>query len=76
MWTDLYQHIDRLIDGDRNARVRLDAAPWGPTKIAKRLFKWTIYLVIAFWTGGAWIMYFADAPTLTVPATSTSTTLR
>jgi cytochrome c oxidase accessory protein FixG len=24
-----------------------------------------IYLVIAFWTGGAWIMYFADAPTLT-----------
>ena len=65
VWTDLYQHIDRLIDGDRNARVRLDAAPWGPTKIAKRLFKWTIYLVIAFWTGGAWIMYFADAPTLT-----------
>jgi cytochrome c oxidase accessory protein FixG len=65
VWTDLYQHIDRLIDGDRNARMRLDAAPWGPKKIARRAFKWTIYLVIAFWTGGAWIMYFADAPTLT-----------
>ena len=65
VWTDLYQHIDRLIDGDRNARIRLDAAPWGPAKIARRMFKWTIYLVIAFWTGGAWIMYFADAPTLT-----------
>ncbi len=65
VWTDLYQHIDRLIDGDRNARIRLDAAPWGPRKIARRAFKWTIYLVIAFWTGGAWIMYFADAPTLT-----------
>src|SRR3546814_7792916 len=24
-----------------------------------------IYLTVAFWTGGAWILYFADAPTLT-----------
>jgi len=66
VWTDLFQHVDRLVDGDRNARIRLDAAPWGPGKAAKRALKWTIYLVISFWTGGAWIMYFADAPTLTV----------
>ncbi len=65
VWTDLFQHVDRFVDGDRNARIRLDAAPWGPKKIAKRAFKWTIYLIIGFWTGGAWIMYFADAPTLT-----------
>ncbi len=64
VWTDLYQHIDRLIDGDRNARFRLYKAPWGPAKIARRLFKWTIYLVVAFLTGAAWILYFADAPTL------------
>jgi cytochrome c oxidase accessory protein FixG len=65
VWTDLFQHVDRFVDGDRNARVRLDVAPWTPGKIARRAFKWSIYLVIAFWTGGAWIMYFADAPTLT-----------
>ncbi|MBS0253988.1 MAG: cytochrome c oxidase accessory protein CcoG [Proteobacteria bacterium] len=65
VWTDLYQHVDRFIDGDRNAQMKLAAAPWGPAKIARRAAKWTIYLVIAFWTGGAWIMYFADAPTLT-----------
>lgn len=64
VWTDIFQHVDRFIDGDRNARSRLDAAPWGPAKIVRRAFKWAIYLVIAFWTGGAWIMYFADAPTL------------
>lgn len=64
VWTDLLQHVDRFVDGDRNARIRLDAAPWGPRKIARRAFKYAIYLVIAFWTGGAWIMYFADAPTL------------
>jgi cytochrome c oxidase accessory protein FixG len=64
VWTDLFQHVDRLIDGDRNARIRLDAAPWTAGKIARRAFKWSIYLIIGFWTGGAWIMYFADAPTL------------
>lgn len=66
VWTDLFQHVDRFIDGDRNAQIRLQNAPWGPAKIARRALKWSIYLTISFWTGGAWIMYFADAPTLTV----------
>lgn len=66
IWTDLFQHVDRLIDGDRNAQLRLEAAPWGAKKLFKRGLKWSIYLAISFWTGGAWIMYFADAPTLTV----------
>ncbi len=66
IWTDLFQHVDRLIDGDRNAQLRLEAAPWGAVKLFKRGLKWSIYLAISFWTGGAWIMYFADAPTLTV----------
>lgn len=65
VWTDLFQHIDRLVDGDRNAQVRLANGPWTAEKLVKRGFKYAIYLAIAFWTGGAWIMYFADAPTLT-----------
>ena len=66
VWTDLFQHVDRLIDGDRNAQVRLAKGAWTFEKLAKRGLKYLIYLAIAFWTGGAWIMYFADAPTLTV----------
>ena len=66
VWTDLFQHVDRLVDGDRNAQVRLAKGPWTFEKLAKRGLKYLIYLAIAFWTGGAWIMYFADAPTLTV----------
>ena len=66
VWTDLFQHVDRWVDGDRNAQMRLEAAPWEPKKIFKRGLKWSIYLFISFWTGGAWIMYFADAPSLTV----------
>ena len=64
VWTDLFQHIDRLVDGDRNKRMRLDAAPWSANKVARRAFKWSVYLVIGFVTGGAWILYFADAPAL------------
>ena len=66
VWTDLFQHVDRLVDGDRNAQARLAKAPWTVGKLTRRALKYLIYLAIAFWTGGAWIMYFADAPTLTV----------
>jgi len=64
VWTDIFQHVDRLIDGDRNAQLKLQAAPWGPKKIAKRLSKWAIYLFISSLTGGAFIAYFTDCPTL------------
>ena len=64
VWTDLFQHVERWIDGDRNAQIRLANAPWGPAKLARRLGKWSVWLLIAMATGGAWIFYFADAPTL------------
>lgn len=66
VWTDLFQHVERWVDGDRNAQFRLKDSPWNFTKVRKRFTKWGIWLAISFWTGGAWIMYFADAPTLTV----------
>lgn len=64
VWTDLFQHVERFLDGDRNAQIRLDQAPWTAGKIWKRLRKWAVWLFIAFMTGGAWINYFADAPSL------------
>ena len=64
VWTDLFQHIERFIDGDRNAQARLAKAPWSVGKIARRAFKYSIFLLVSLATGGAWIFYFADAPTL------------
>ena len=64
VWTDLFQHVERFIDGDRNAQVRLQKAPWSAGKVAKRGAKYAVWLAIAVATGGAWIFYFADAPTL------------
>jgi cytochrome c oxidase accessory protein FixG len=64
VWVDLYQHVERWIDGDRNSQFRLLKQRWNLEKIARRMSKWTIWLLIAIATGGAWIFYFADAPTL------------
>ncbi|MGZ8361193.1 MAG: cytochrome c oxidase accessory protein CcoG [Allosphingosinicella sp.] len=64
VWTDLFQHVERFIDGDRNAQIRLAQAPWSIGKLARRGAKYAAWLMIAAATGGAWIFYFADAPTL------------
>ncbi|MEM0989078.1 MAG: cytochrome c oxidase accessory protein CcoG [Pseudomonadota bacterium] len=66
VWVDLYQHVERWIDGDRNAQFRLLKSRWTLNKIARRAAKWSVWLVIALATGGAWVFYFADAPTLLV----------
>ncbi len=66
VWTDLFMWIERLIEGDRNARMRLDKQPMSAAKFGKRLSKHMIWLVISLLTGGAWIMYFNDAPTVVV----------
>ncbi len=64
VWVDLFLAVERWIEGDRNARIKLDKAPWTFAKLNKRIAKHAIWLVIALCTGGAWIFYFADAPTL------------
>ncbi len=64
VWTDLFMWVERKIEGDRNARLRLDSGPLTKQKIAKKLAKHAVWLLIAVATGGAWIMYFYDAPTL------------
>ncbi|MCS6762245.1 MAG: cytochrome c oxidase accessory protein CcoG [Candidatus Devosia symbiotica] len=64
VWVDLFLVVECAIEGDRNARIKLDAAPWEPTKLVKRVSKHALWLLIGVATGGAWIFYFADAPTL------------
>ncbi|MGO7020384.1 cytochrome c oxidase accessory protein CcoG [Rhizobium leguminosarum] len=66
VWVDLFLVVERAIEGDRNARMKLDAGAWTLEKIRKRILKHAIWLMIGVATGGAWIFYFADAPTLVV----------
>lgn len=64
VWTDLYIYVERLIEGDRNERMRLDKAPMSFDKAQKKITKHILWIVIAAATGGAWVFYFGDAPTL------------
>ncbi len=64
VWTDLFILVERWVEGDRNARIRLLKAKWDARKIRLRLIKWGLWLLIGAATGGAWVFYFADAPTL------------
>ncbi len=64
VWTDLFILVERWIEGDRNARVRLWNAKWDAKKWRLRLTKWAVWFVIAVATGGAWVFYFTDAPQL------------
>ncbi|WP_316975780.1 cytochrome c oxidase accessory protein CcoG [Shumkonia mesophila] len=65
VWTDLFLWAERLIEGDRAARMRLDAAPLSVAKAARKALKHGVWLVISVATGGAWILYFEDAFTVT-----------
>jgi cytochrome c oxidase accessory protein FixG len=66
VWTDLFMWVERLVEGDRNTRMRLDNGPWTAERIVKKAAKHSIWIVISALTGGAWVMYFTDAPTLVV----------
>ncbi len=60
----LYRRVERLIDGDAGARRKLDAAPWTGTKIAKRVIKHGIYLLISAIIAHVFLSYFVSIPRL------------
>src|SRR5262245_2128135 len=63
VWTDLFYAVERFFEGDRRERMR-NAGKLTPALAARRAAKHATWLLIAWWTGGAWVLYFADAPTL------------
>ncbi|MBP0447134.1 cytochrome c oxidase accessory protein CcoG [Roseomonas sp. SSH11] len=65
VWTDLYMLVERWIEGDRNARMKRDRKPrWNAADWGLKIGKHAAWVLIAALTGGAWVMYFTDAPGL------------
>jgi len=65
VWTDLYILVERWVEGDRNNRLRLHRQKKLDFHKARlRITKWVLWFLIGLATGGAWVFYFADAPTL------------
>ncbi|QDL96024.1 cytochrome c oxidase accessory protein CcoG [Rhodopseudomonas palustris] len=64
VWTDLFYAVERLVEGDRRDRIAKDRHGLTMRRVGEIALKHFIWLMIAWWTGGAWVLYFADAPTL------------
>lgn len=64
VWTDLFLLVERLVEGDRRDRIKLDEGPKNAAYVGKKLAKWAGWLLVSLCTGGAAVLYFADAPTL------------
>jgi len=64
VWTDLFQAIERFTEGDLREHLQRDRGGWTAERLARLGAKHFLWLMVAWWTGGAWVLYFADAPTL------------
>ncbi len=64
VYTELFLWVEQKIDGDRNARVKLDQAPMDAKKFTKRALKYGIWVVLSLWTGLTFVGYFTPIKTL------------
>ncbi|HLO79094.1 MAG TPA: cytochrome c oxidase accessory protein CcoG [Magnetospirillum sp.] len=64
VYTDLFVQVERLVIGDRNARIALDKQKWNGAKLVKRATVMALWLLIAAACGIGFALYFDDAFTL------------
>jgi cytochrome c oxidase accessory protein FixG len=58
VYTEIFMWVERKIEGDRNARMRLDSAPWSAAKLARKSAKQAVWIAIGLWTGFTFVGYF------------------
>jgi cytochrome c oxidase accessory protein FixG len=68
VYTELFMWVERRFEGDRQARIKLDAAPWSLNKLWRRGGKQLAWVAIGLWTGITFVAYFTPARSLIVEA--------
>ena len=58
VYTEIFLWIERKVEGDRNARMKLDATPMSLEKLVKKWFKHVLWGGLAMWTGFTFVGYF------------------
>ena len=58
VWTETFLWMERWTEGDRNARMKLDAAPWSTRKLARKGAKHVLWAAFALWTGFTFVGFF------------------
>lgn len=66
VYTEIFMWIERKIEGDRFARIRLDGEewPWSLRKFRIKLTKHALWIMIALWTGFTFVGYFTPIKVL------------
>lgn len=62
LWLDTYTFIEKIVQGERPARIRLSKQAWDAEKITKLSITFILYLLVAFITGFTFILYWGNAP--------------
>jgi polyferredoxin len=57
-WTWIFMWCEKITEGERNQRIKLQAAPWGLNKLIRRSAKHTLWLAISLLTGLTFVGYF------------------
>ena len=58
VWTEAFLWLERLVEGDRNKRMKLDASPWNRNKILRKSTKQFLWISFALWTGFTFVGFF------------------
>ena len=58
VYTEIFLWIERGIEGDRGARMKLDQAPPGARKVALKSAKHGAWIALSLWTGFTFVGYF------------------
>lgn len=74
VYTEVFMWIERKVEGDRFARIRLDGQewPWNFTKWRIKVTKHTLWILVAAWTGFTFVGYFTPIHTLAAEVMSAS----
>ncbi|MCY1352384.1 cytochrome c oxidase accessory protein CcoG [compost metagenome] len=65
VWTWVFMRIEQLTEGERNQRIKLDAAPWSLQKALRRVAKHGLWLAVSLLTALAFVGYFTPVRELT-----------
>jgi cytochrome c oxidase accessory protein FixG len=59
VWTWIFMWCEKVTEGDRNQRMKLDKAPMSASKFARKAAKHTLWLLIGLVTGLTFVGYFS-----------------
>ena len=61
VYTQLFMWIENWVEGDRNARIKLDQGALSAQKLRRKLTKHFLWLCLSLWTGFTLAGYFSPA---------------